>query len=327
MTTETDKPEQDISIDVKAAVQLLRENDYITILCHASPDGDTLGSAYALCGALQKLSKNVRILCSDEISPRFKYMKKALLSEEKFADENENFVVSVDVADVKLLGDFESKYKEKINLAIDHHISNTGFAENLLLKNRSSCSEIVFEVIDEFGIDIDENISACLYTGIATDTGCFKFSNTNRETHLITAEIMKQSFNMAEINYLLFDLKTKERLELEQKALQNTEYYFGGKCAVISLDEAMLEKVDSEDINGISALARQIEGVELGITLKQKDACTWKVSLRSNSYVNCQELCRAFGGGGHIRAAGCKLKGTLSECRDKLVLEAEKHIH
>lgn len=313
-------------INVREAAKLLLENDFITILCHANPDGDTLGSAFALCGALQKLGKKARVLCPDEISPRFLYLKDGI-NENGFGDGEERFIVTVDVADIDLLGDLRSKYEGKVTLAIDHHSSNKEFAEKLLLESAAANAEIIFYLIKELGAALDKHIAACLYTGITTDTGCFRFSNTTRDSHIITAEIMKQDFDIAGLNYLLFEMKSKQRLELECKAINEVEYYFNGKCAIIVLDGESLLNVDGEDINGISALARRIEGVEVGITFKEKEKDVWKISLRSNKHIDCRGICQTFGGGGHLRAAGCKLTGTLSDCKAKLLEEIEKHMH
>ncbi len=312
-------------IDLTETCNLLLERDNITVLCHSNPDGDTLGSAYALCRGLQKLGKTVRVL-SEEIQERMSYLQDGIREYETF---DERFVVSVDVADEKLLGDYEEIYKAKIDLAIDHHGSNTGFADKLFLKESAACAEIIYEIIDALepnGHLFDKEIAAAIYTGISTDTGCFRYSNTSADSHRYTYLLMKYDFNISHINHVIFEQRSKNRIKIENDVMSRVEYYFGDRCSLITLTLDMLEGVDEVDVSSISALTRQIEGVIVGVTFKEKETNVWKVSLRSLDGVNSQEVCRAFGGGGHLRAAGCKIKGTLEDCKKRVLAEIEKQI-
>lgn len=317
-----------MTIDLKRTAELLTENDCFVILCHASPDGDTLGGAYALCGALQKMQKRARVIVPEAPSPRFDYLLDGI-EEQEFS---EGFIVTVDVADKALLGDYEKSHGDRVDLCIDHHVSNTGYAMNLLLESEaSSACETVLRVIKQLGglrgkDLVDANIAACLYTGLSTDTGCFKFANTNTASHYNAAELFKYGFDSAKLNYLLFEMRTPERLVLEKRALESVEYYFDKKCAVITLTADIMTGADEEDLNAVSALPRQIDGVELGVTFKEKAPGVWKVSLRSNNYVNSQVICANLGGGGHKRAAGCRIKGSISECKQKVLKEIENYI-
>jgi len=316
------------AIDVKQAAQLLFDNDRLALICHASPDGDTLGGAFALCGALQKLQKTAKVITPEAPSKRFDYLRYGVAVQEFEV----GFAVTVDVADAALLGNVEEKYKNNTDLCIDHHISNTGYAEHLLLdSDAASACEVVYEVIMELERLGDTElmsaeIAACLYTGISTDTGCFRFGNTNAATHRRAAEIIEYGFDLTRLNYLLFDMRTRERIELEKKALESIEYYFDGKCAIISLTKAVLSGADEEDLNAISSLPRQIDGTELGVTFKEKDDNVWKISLRSKNYIDSRAICAKLGGGGHKKAAGCRIKGTYEECKNILLKEIELYI-
>jgi len=316
------------AIDLKQTAELLLANDNFAVICHASPDGDTLGGVFALCGALQKMQKRAKIILPEAASPRFDYLKSGIL-EQGFIEE---FVVTVDVADSALLGNLEEKYKKNTDLCIDHHVSNTGYAKKLLLDSEAAAAcEVVFELIKELEnltgkSIISSDIAACLYTGISTDTGCFRFSNTTAKTHRITADLMDYGFDCAGLNYLLFDMRTPDRIELERRALESVEFFFGGRCAVITLTKEMLDVADDEDINAISALPRQIDGVEAGVTLKEKEKGVWKISIRTKNYIDAQQICSKFGGGGHQRAAGCRIKGDVAECKEKLLKEIENYI-
>jgi phosphoesterase RecJ-like protein len=318
------------AIDLKQTAALLSENNYFTIICHASPDGDTLGGAYALCGALQNFNKRAKVLCPEEPSKRFDYLKNGVEMQD-FSEQRE-FVITIDVADSALLGNMEEKYKDSTDLCIDHHISNTGYAEKMLLDGDAGAAcEVVFELIKELsrlnGADLmTADIASCLYTGISTDTGCFRFSNTTADSHRFTAELMDYGFDCTGLNYLLFDMKTPERIQLERRALESVEFFFGGRCAVITLTKEMLDAADDEDINSISALPRQIEGVEAGVTFKEKEKGVWKISIRTKNYIDAQHICAKFGGGGHQRAAGCRIKGSVKECKERLMKEIELYI-
>ena len=311
------------AIDLKQTAELLLANDDFAVICHASPDGDTLGGAYALCGALQRIGKRAKVILPEKASSRFNY----LLSGIEEQDFSEKFVVTVDAADSALLGEYEEKYKNP-DLCIDHHVSNTGYAKKLLLDSDAAAAcEVVFKLIKLLGENaMSADIAACLYTGISTDTGCFKFSNTSADSHRLTAELMEYGFDCASLNYLLFEMRTKERIALECIALESIEMHFDGRCAVISLSSEAIGAADDEDMNAISALSRQIEGVEVGVTLKQKEENVWKASVRTKSYMNAQVICANFGGGGHQRAAGCKMKYPLDECKKMLLQEIEKHM-
>ncbi|MCL2633825.1 MAG: bifunctional oligoribonuclease/PAP phosphatase NrnA [Oscillospiraceae bacterium] len=315
-----------MSINLKEAAEFLKANDFFTILCHANPDGDTLGSAFALCGALQLMGKSSRVLCADKPSDRFDFLKSAI-TEQAFPDTAEETVITTDVADCELLGDFKDKYKSKVALCIDHHVSNRAYAEKTLLdETAAACAEIVWEIIKQLPITPTKGIAAAVYTGISTDTGCFRYSNTTAKSHIITAELMEYDFDISSINYLMFDMKTKERVELELNAYSSIEYHFGGKCAVITLTKDMLDKVDTEDANNVSGIPRQIEGVEAGIVLKERDKDLWKASIRTSPKVDAQQISGALGGGGHKRAAGCTIKGTYDFVKSELLRELGKQI-
>lgn len=308
------------NISIREAADFFRSHDRYTILCHANPDGDTAGCGYGLLRALRKLGKQARVLCSDPISDRFSFMWEGI-GETEFPEET---VVSVDVADRRLLGDYGREYAGRIAFAIDHHVSHVDFSDLLLNEpDAAACCETIFRILETLGVPLDAGIAACLYTGIATDSGCFRYPSVTPDTHRIAARLLEYDFGFAELNYVLFERKTRERLALEEKIYREMEFCCGGKCAVMVLPKEILDRVDPEDVNGISAIPRQVEGVEVGVIIKEKEN-GWKASLRSNS-VDVQKICTSFGGGGHIRAAGCSFseKDPL-RVRALLLAEIEK---
>ncbi len=313
---------ESVKLGIKEAAEFLRTHDEFLIFSHANPDGDTLGCAYALCGALRGMGKKAKNICADEMSKRYMFMKDGLPAQEDFTPAT---FVTVDVADRKLLGSLGDKYGSKIDLAIDHHVSHVDFAKNLCCEpNAAAACQTVYKIIKELGAPITDRIAECLYVGISTDSGCFKFSCTSPETHLIAAELLHYDFDFSGLNYIFFDMKTKERIALEEQLYRGIEYYCNGKCAVVSVTTEQMQSVDIEDGNGISTIPRQIEGVEVGVVMKQRTN-GWKASLRSNSSVDVQKICSAFGGGGHERAAGCSFNNmSLEDAKKMIVSEIEK---
>lgn len=305
-------------ITVDKAAKLLLNRDCFLILCHMSPDGDTIGSASALCRALRTLGKKVNMTCSDNIPKQYGYLVEDL-AEMEFTPE---YIVTTDVASTSLLGDRLNIYKDDIFLAIDHHPSNTMFAQHTLLcPEAAATAEIIHELIEELDVDVDKPIADAIYTGISTDTGCFRYANTTVQTHLVAAEMIGYGADNAYINRLMFETKSMNRIKLEQMALNTIEYYFENHCAVLSITRDMLHisGADETELDGVSSIPRQIEGVEVGVTLREKNDGVIKVSLRTAGHMDASALCKQFGGGGHKRAAGCLFECSIEEAKKQLV--------
>ena len=303
-------------ISASAAASFLERSDKFVILTHASPDGDTLGSAYALADALCALNKRVFVVCPDKIPEKFGYLIKEY---EAFEPET---VVAVDIADEKLLGSLYDRYSGRAALCIDHHGSNTKYAEKLYLEaDAAAACECIYNVINELGTMITPYMASCLYTGIATDTGCFKFSNTTPRSHRYAAELIEKGADYGEINRVMFEVKSRGRIAMERKVLENIEFYYGGRCAVITVTRDMIKETGCPlgDLDGVTAMSRQIEGVQIGVTIKEKPDGKYKVSLRTFEPYNAADICAVFGGGGHIRAAGCEFSCDIDTAKRQLL--------
>ncbi len=310
-----------MQIDISRAAALLRENDDILVLCHAHPDGDTLGCGYALMHILQALGKRCRLECADEIGEKYRFMTAGLSD---CGELEPKFIVAVDVADIKLLSDeLAEKYSDKVDLCIDHHASNTEYAKAFFVDSgAAACAEIFCTLADELEVNITKEIADCLYTGISTDTGCFKFSNTTARTHILAARLMECGADISEINRVFFETKSLSYVQLERMALDSLEMHFDGQCAVITVTQEMFRQSGANDgeTDAIPGLSRQIEGVKVGITVKEGKDGTYKVSVRTHAPIDASEICGQLGGGGHKRAAGCRLRTDL-DCAKKQVLE------
>lgn len=290
------------------AATLLQEQDHILILMHHYPDGDTIGSGYALCRALQTLDKTVRTACSDAIPQKYDYMTAGVPQ----PDFEPAYIVAVDVADPKLLGDKLQPLADRVDLCIDHHGSNKEYAAHLLLDAGSAATAMLIDqVIVELGVPLDQAMAECLYTGIATDTGCFKYSNTDAAAHQVAARMIELGARMEMINREMFDVKSRARVELERMALDSMEFHCHGKVAFMTITNEMMAQSGAveNDMEGLAPIPRQIEGVWVGVTLRQKADGSFKVSVRTGTHADASAICALLDGGGHARAAGCAPQG------------------
>lgn len=310
-------------ITLSEAATLLKENDNIDILTHRYPDGDTLGCAFALCFALRSMGKKANVKVMPKVPTKFSY----LCENYEEQDFEREFVVSVDVAAPSLLGDLYDEYNDIIDLCIDHHGSNSMTADNICVD--ASCAaacELVYQLIKELDVKVTKDIANALYTGISTDTGCFCYTNTTANSHKIAAALMECGCDFSMINRINFETKTRAKLKMERMVYDTMEFYCGGKCAIIYTTLAMQKALcaGDDEMEGLASIPRQIEGVKMGITMREKEDGTFKISVRTNDGVNASEFCARFGGGGHAAASGCSIKGDLATAKYMLIKAAEE---
>lgn len=315
------------SVDRKSAVARLRGMDDVLILCHKNPDGDTIGSAGALCKALQSMGRNAAVLCSDPIPKMYDFMRINVFD----GSFEPAFVVAVDVASIQLFGENNNvqNYAERVQLCIDHHASNSGYAyETLLDASAAAVCELLTDLIPELGVPLTPDIAACLYTGIATDTGCFRFTNTTAATHLAAAKVIEAGADAETLNALLFENRSHARMEAERLALESLEYYYDERCAVVLLtwDEICGCGVAAAELEDLTSLPRSIEGVDVGITLRQQRDGSFKISVRTGGEIDACAIARRLGGGGHSRAAGCEISGNVDNAKHAILEEVKKEL-
>lgn len=302
---------------------LLMQNYNILVLCHVSPDGDTLGSGAALVLALRSFGKKAFIGCADKIAEKYEYLAENVIAE----DYSPDFVVAVDAASIKLLGALGEKYKGKIAVAIDHHISHNDFAEiDYVDANCAANCEIVYQLLKIMKTEFTKEIADAIYTGISTDSGCFRYKNVTPQTHRIAAEMIECGAESGKINQIMFETKTKEQITAEISALSSMEYFIDGKAALIAVTREMMRKtgISDTDLDPIVARPRQIKGVLIGATLKEKDG-GFKISVRTNEPASASDICGKFGGGGHKAAGGCFISGELEEVKQKFKTACEEY--
>ena len=292
----------------------LRGMDRILILTHVRPDGDTIGCASALCQALRDMDKDAYLLYNPEITATYAPYAADYWAPEGWEPQH---VVSTDVAVLDLLPDNAAPFRDRIALAIDHHPSHSYFArESYVDASAAACGEILYAVIREL-TDITPAIALRLYVAIATDCGCFVYSNTTANTHRIAAELMAHDFGVAEINKALFRTKSKVRLKIEAHMAAHMELYDNDRVVVMTIPLRLREEMHATeaDIEELSSLAALVEGTDCAITLRELRDGVIKVSLRTGPRVNATEVCARLGGGGHRAAAGATVSGTMDEVK------------
>lgn len=298
------------------AAKFLKERDKFLILTHKNPDGDTVGSAAALCRALRALGKGAHVLENAGFTARFAPYLEGLIGE----ISDDATVVAVDVADASLLP--KNAQNLRVALAVDHHDTHRAFCENRLVDgSAAACGEVLVSVIEALGVSLTEDIARCLYLAIATDTGCFSFSNTTVSTHLIAAKLFPLVPDAHQINHTFCVMKSRRRAALEARLLTEAEEAFDGACMMLTVTRALMEELSliDDDLDNIASIARAIEGVRLAIVVRELDGGVCKASLRSDPTVDSAAVCAAFGGGGHTCAAGCSISGSPSEVKEVLL--------
>ena len=310
-----------MKIDSDRVAELLQEKDNILILTHKNPDGDTLGCGVALCRVLQGLGKNARVENSDIIPKRYSYLFEDL----KVMDFEPEFIVAVDVADTKLLGErLEGLYSDRVDLCIDHHGSNREFAKELYLRSEDGAASLsLYRIIKKMGVPVTPQIATALYTGLSTDTGCFRYSNASSECYRVAAELIDSGADSARINVLMFETKPLLYFRLLTEVLAGMRTFCDGRVIVLKVTRDMFDRTGAtpDQCDAIAAMSRQVEGALCGITMKEKQGGGYKLSLRTHEPLDAAQLCRLLGGGGHARAAGCD-SGEDEEESLRILIEA-----
>ena len=296
-------------IDGKAAYEMLRSLQDVHILIHRSPDGDCIGGGYALYHLFRQLGIRSRVCCADPIPEMFRDITDGI----EFEKFEPKVRISVDVADRKLFGDLpEDDKNAEILLCIDHHISNTHYAKNLFWNPHSAAAcEVLFRMMQENGLPLTRELALCLYSGISIDTGCFQFSNADAAAFDAVAQI-KTAFPdlpYARLNREFFVLKSAGRIRLDSRLMQNIQLSDDGQVALIYLPYAWMKEFDvsSDEVDGVANLPMQIIGVEIGITCKQQQDGSYRISLRAGDHADVSKIANHFGGGGHVKASGCSI--------------------
>ena len=304
----------------------LLDRDRFTILTHRKPDGDTVGSAAALCLGLRQLGKTAHVLENPELTPLFAPLLEGITKPEP---QEGDLLVAVDVAADNMLPKAFEPLKNSIDLRIDHHGSGREYTPRELVESDcAACAEIIWELLLEMDVVLDKPIAEAIYVGTATDTGCFRFANTNAHTFDVAADCTAAGADVFDWNRRLFETNSLEKLRLQGWVAEHTKIFGGGKLALCALPKAVEEQlgVDEDDLGNLASFIRTIEGVCMCALLREADENNTKVSMRAIPGYNAASVCEQFEGGGHAGAAGCSLRmpmGEAGEALEKAMLEWE----
>ena len=316
--------------------KFILESKKIGITYHVSPDGDAVGSVLALFNALKSLNKDCYIISKDTLSENLKFLKGSdeITGEITEPVDETDIVVVLDCGNLERVSANLKEFTGTI-VNIDHHLSNDKYGDvNYIDSNAAATAEIVFELLNLMGISFEKensvikDIGTCMYTSIVTDTGAYRHSNVTERTHKISAILKKIGVDNTFIYQSLFDNKDFSRIKLIGKALSNMQLILNGKVALLELDKAFTEDlgIDIGDTSDIISYGLQIKGVEVTLLLKEVEDGV-KASLRAKSYVDVRKIAEVFGGGGHVRASGIKIKNmSMEEAKYEILNEIQKEL-
>ena len=309
-------------------LKCIKKSKNIVIVTHENPDGDAVGSSLAMYHALKGLKKNVDIIipeyakCFNELPGIDEVIKES--------DKVYDLAISLDAATDKLLNVWVKYFREADQrIVIDHHSTNTMFGDiNYVDLSAPACAQVVYMLIRHYRWKITPEIGTCIMAGIITDTGGFQYSGVSKDTFNIAAELLDVGVNISKVYKKVFDTKTRSSFELRRIAIDRMEFLEDGKIAFTYVTNEDERKVNAGvgDYEGIVSEGRSVESVEVSIFLHELKDGEFKISLRSNSYVNVSDVCIMFGGGGHIRAAGAKMTADPLVIRDKVVNEVKRQL-
>ena len=303
----------------------------VLIFSHTRPDGDTIGSSTALKMALESKGIKADIVCDYQDLPKGLEILKGALEIKKPSEITDvydaHFAVDCSTSSV-----FGATYKifEKCEqtFCIDHHISNSYYAKHTFVKESGACTENIYDLLVEMGVDINEDIANSILLGIVTDTGSFGHNSTTDRTLEIASILVKKGGKLSEIVKKMFKNQSRQRAKLYAKVISGLRYYLDGQVAVIVTTDSLLKECNATPTmtEGFIDFPLSIEGVEVAISLLEVNDKKYKVSFRSKGKINVNEIASLYGGGGHIFASGAMLNGYLEDIIDKLVYNVKQRV-
>ena len=292
-------------LTVNECAELLRANDGFCLVTHVRPDGDTLCSAAALCSALRRLGKRAAMYRNPDVTETYQPIVAPYL----WTEGKRGYVVACDMADITMLPTgFDAA--DGIDLAIDHHPKNPGYAKATLLDgDKASCGELVMELIETLCGDLTKEEATLLYIAVSTDTGCFTYGNTRADTLRAAAHMVDYGAENGALNKQFFRSYSAGRIRLEGLLFSNLQSFRANavNIAVVTLDMMRQAGATEDDCEDLASLPGKVRGNRVSFLIRELEEGRCKVSVRTDGSVNAAELCARFGGGGHPMAAGCTL--------------------
>ena len=315
---------------INKIIESIKSAKSISVYGHINPDCDAISSMLTVSRICEKLGKDVDMYVDSDVPTKFKYLKNSNKIKKQNDLKIHDISIAVDCGDVGRLGEMEkSFYLSKTTIAIDHHISHKEFAKITLLDgNACSTTSILFRLVKELDI-MDKDLATYIFAGIVTDCGCFAYDNTTKETHTIAAELMEQGINAPEIIQKLFFEKSIEQFKLKNEVLNKTEFFHNNQIALILFTNKEYAKTGttSADSDGVISSLMEISTVKIAFAISEIiNNQSYKISIRTKDEYDATEIALKFNGGGHKRAAGCRINDTCKSVKASLIETATQLI-
>lgn len=305
----------------------MREKESFLLTTHINPEGDALGSTIALALALSSIGKKVKVSTRDPVPGSLKFLPSGdMIQQVRKVDDRFDVVITVDCGDLERVGFLnKDNIPGDILINIDHHKTNVGFGTLNLVEEAVASAEIVYKIIKMLGIPVTPDIATCIYTAIITETGSFRYSNTNSQAFEIAGEMISYGANPWVIAEHVYNRNSMGRIRLLGIVLSGLTLSEDGRIAWITVREQMYGDTGTtkDDVEDFINFPRSVEGVEVAVLFREAGS-DWKISLRSNGKVDVSDIAAGFGGGGHSMAAGFVIKGSLDEVRKKVIGKVEE---
>lgn len=304
------------TLSFNEAVDVLSGGKNVLILFHVHPDGDAVGSAFALRATVEALGGRAWCVCADEVPDRLRFLSEdvqdSVLPEAIPEDMIPDTVVSVDTASTSQLGSLYERFGDRIDLMIDHHGKGTPYADHYVSAEASACGEMLYDVLSRLatnrGVELPQRVNELTYAAVSSDTGCFRYNNVRPYTHMLAARLIESGVESADVNHKLFGIKSLKQMQVEHAGFERMNLHLNGRIAVITFPYDLKSQYGAcdEDLETLIDVARCVKGVEVAAVIKQPTAENrFRVSMRSSCNFDVSEICALYGGGGHTRAAGC----------------------
>ena len=319
-----------INNTMREIADVLKAAESVLIFTHINMDGDALGSAAALCKGLRSMGKESYILVEDQIPAYLGFLDNGYCTYDQEVLKNADVSVCVDCGDFSRFPKRKEKFLEgKATICIDHHRTTSEFCDyNYVDPDAAATGELIFALLKELGCGPDIEAGEAIFAAITTDTGNFQYSNTNKNCHMIMAELYDWGVDPNRVSVEVYENERLEKLVVTVKALESLEIICGGKAAIAHLTKAEMDKTGAapDETDGVIDRLRSISGVEYAAFLKEKEPGIIRVSMRAKRLGNVAEIAARNNGGGHIKAAGCTLEMSMEEAIDVIKKEFEAAI-
>ncbi len=306
-------------LSCEAAADRIRGGVDTLVILHRRPDGDAVGSGFALKLLLEAMGCRAFCVCEDEIPERLRFLtdglQESILVENLPADLSTAQIIAVDTASPAQMGGLYEAYKDRVDLMIDHHGKGKMYADGWVDGDRAAAGEMVCHLsraLLRAGrlSAIPAGVDRLLYAAISSDTGCFRYSNASPAVHRTAADLLEAGFDAADINHRLFGIKSEKLLLAERLGYDRLHLFAGGRIGVVDFPFSLKAAHDlaDEHLETLVDIPRSLSGTEVAVAIRQPgEGPTYRISMRASTDVDVSEICAAFGGGGHKKAAGCTI--------------------